>query len=131
MQSNALYQELDAITGGLPAFLARQRDESWTLGSYEPFNLTAWGPDEVLFGFRVRINHESCPDPQLRARVDLAAKTAFLVAVDTLTGYYQGTDIPGGSDTYATELLVEMQRRRAVYGDDLVVCAVDHADVAA
>ena len=82
MTANGLYNELDKITGGLPEFLAAGRDETWELEGWNPFNLTACGDRGVLFGFRTVINGDSCPVPQLQARIDLAARTAALVVVE-------------------------------------------------
>ena len=110
--SARLYAELDTITGGLPEFLAAQRDETWQLGGYKPFNLTALGEQHVLFGFRVQINGDSCPDPQIKVRIDLADRTAQVITAELLLGSWQHPNIPAGTDQYAIDLLSEMQQRR-------------------
>ena len=107
-----LYTALDALAGGLPAFMADKRDDSFELEPYEPFNLTGGG-EHVLFGFRVLINGDSCPDPQIVARIDQTAQTATIVFVGTLTGSFHAPAIPAGSDIYAIELLELMQSRSA------------------
>lgn len=116
-EQQKLYAELDATTGGLPAFLSVVRDETWTLEPYEPFNLTTLSPDTVLFGFRKLMNGDMAPDPQIRVRIDLAARTAAVEMVETIFSYRTGSDIAPGNYRYAVDLLAEMRRRRKASPD--------------
>ena len=117
-----LYQALDSITGGLAAFMAAGRDDTWTCDGWHAFNLTTMGNDGILFGFRARVNGELAPDPQISVRVDHGTRTASIRCVDQLLGYWQVPNIPAGSTGYAIDLLTEMQRRRAA-GDVTVSSA--------
>ncbi len=108
-----LYQALDSITDGLAAFMAAGRDDTWTCDGWHAFNLTTMGNDGILFGFRARVNGELAPDPQISVRVDHGTRTAEILCVDQLLGYWQAPNIPAGSTGYAIDLLAEMQRRRA------------------
>ena len=117
-----LYQALDTITGGLAAFMAAGRDDTWTCDGWHAFNLTTMGKDALLFGFRARVNGELAPDPQISVRVDHGTRTASIRCVDQLLGYWQVPNIPAGSTGYAIDLLTEMQRRR-----HLVLQVVDPA----
>ncbi len=110
--SARLYAELDTITGGLPEFLAARRNDAWEQDGYRPFTLTCLGEGYVLFGFRARINGDSCPDPLIKVWIELATRTAAVISVETLTGLLRYPDIPEGVDQYASDLLAELQQRR-------------------
>lgn len=107
-----LYQALDAITGGIADFLQAQRDDTWKASGWKDFNLTTLDDDSLLFGFRVLLNDERAPDPQISVHIDTGTQTASIRCVDTLTGYWRTPDLPAGCTTYAVELLGEMMRRR-------------------
>lgn len=111
--SETLYQALDAITGGLPAFMEVGTDETWRQDGYGPFSLTTMSPDGMLFGFHTEIDGDLCPDPIYNVKVDHQAKTATVRLVDTLRGYRH---VAAGEDredaAEAAGLLAEVMRRR-------------------
>lgn len=111
--SATLYQALDTITGGLPAFMANGADETWRQEGCKPFSLTAMSADKLLFGFDAEINGDLVPDPIYNVKVDCRAKTANIVLVDTLLGHYQVNEGNREENTAeAVDLAAEMVRRR-------------------
>jgi len=118
MPNQALYQALDAITGGLSAFMAVGTDETWRQEGYSPFSLTTMSPDGMLFGLHTEINGDLCPDPIYNVKVDHQAKTATVRLVDTLQGYYRVAEDEDQNDAAeATGLLAEVLRRRRQAGE--------------
>lgn len=118
--SKTLYQALDTITGGLPAFMAAGTDETWRQDGYGPFSLTTMSPDGMLFGFHIEANGDLCPDPIYNVRVDHQTKTATVRLVDTQLGYYpvaEGEDRDDAAD--AAGMLAEVMRRREAGGVEI------------
>ena len=116
--SAKLYQALDALAGGLPAFMTEGADETWRQEGHATFTLTTLTADRLLFGFRVRYGMDAnAPDPIYNVKVDHRTKTAKVLLVDTLLGYRHVKDGDGATDAEeAAALATEMQRRRQAGG---------------
>ena len=111
--SEKLYQALDSITDGLPAFMEVGADETWRREGHPAFILTTLRLDRLMFGYGLEANG---PDPIYLVKVDHCAKKARLILIDTPSGYMRLSDanaeVKNASLTLATAMLENARHLR-------------------
>lgn len=102
--SKAIYEHLDAFTGGIEKFLAETADETYESDVYEPFHMVVLGDRTVIFGFSVEMNGDVCPDPEISVTLGDGEALLDSLSVQTFLGnLYRGGD--GGNAGYCSEFL--------------------------
>ena len=124
--AKAIYDHLDAFTGGIEMFLAETTDETYESDVYEPFHITALGGRYVTFGFFTEMNGDLCPDPEISVTLGNGEALLDSLSVQTFLGnLYQGGD--GGNAGYCSEFL-EMAVERKKNGTMKMTNRVTYPD---